>query len=222
VWSFFAVLEGDKSKVKCLARECQVVLSRGTTVKNFSTTPLSNHLVLKHPIEWASAKAERARLEAAAEGAADSESESGTPGARKDKARTQARLDEPGMMVRQKWSINHPNSIKLHKKLVRMLAVDNQPFSMVDDQGFIDFIAALNPSYPIPSRKYVTKMLSAEYEEVRKMVQERVDKAVSMSFTSDIWSDTTSNVTFISLSGLFAFMLCLVALRHCLNPEKSR
>ena len=34
------------------------------------------------------------------------------------------------------------------------IAINNQPFSIVEDQGFIKFLAELNPRYVIPSTKY--------------------------------------------------------------------
>ena len=38
-----------------------------------------------------------------------------------------------------------------------MMASDNQPFSIVEDQGFIELIAHLEPHYLIPSRRYFTQ-----------------------------------------------------------------
>ena len=34
---------------------------------------------------------------------------------------------------------------------MNMIAIGNQPFSVTSDQGFIDMLAALEPSYLIPS-----------------------------------------------------------------------
>ena len=39
---------------------------------------------------------------------------------------------------------------------MNMIAMDNQPFSITNDQGFIDLLAALEPSYLIPNTKYFT------------------------------------------------------------------
>ena len=35
-----------------------------------------------------------------------------------------------------------------------MIAKDNQPFLIVEDQGFIELSAELNPRYVIPSTRY--------------------------------------------------------------------
>ena len=34
------------------------------------------------------------------------------------------------------------------------IAINNQPFSIVEDQGFIKFLAELNPRYVIPITRY--------------------------------------------------------------------
>ena len=42
--------------------------------------------------------------------------------------------------------------------------MDNQPFSIVEDDGFIAYSAALNPQYSMPSRPEVSEMLVPEYD----------------------------------------------------------
>ena len=37
-----------------------------------------------------------------------------------------------------------------------MIAMDNQPFTITSDQGFIDLLATLEPRYLILSTKYFT------------------------------------------------------------------
>ncbi|GKB15279.1 hypothetical protein Tco_0849202 [Tanacetum coccineum] len=41
---------------------------------------------------------------------------------------------------------------KCRKSLAQMCIIDNRPFSVVDDQGFVEFIWDLNPLFKIPSR----------------------------------------------------------------------
>ena len=38
-----------------------------------------------------------------------------------------------------------------------MIALDNQPISMVEDTGFVRFVETVQPQYKIPSRKYFTE-----------------------------------------------------------------
>ena len=49
-----------------------------------------------------------------------------------------------------------------------MIAMDNQPFTITSDQGFIDLLATLEPCYLIPSTKYFTNtMLPQSYESLK-------------------------------------------------------
>ena len=40
-----------------------------------------------------------------------------------------------------------------------MIAIDNQPFSIVEDQGFIKLLAELKPRYVIPSTEYFNETM---------------------------------------------------------------
>ena len=210
VWSYMSELEGDASKAVCSI--CSTVIIRGKTTKSYSTKPLSNHLST-HEVYVEAAKKHAAEEAAAAAAAATSSGSSatGTPGARKEKARTQTRIDNPFFKGTVKWKLSDARSLKQHKKLLRMVAVDNHPFTLVEDQGFIEYTAGLQPNYPSPCKKYVQGLLHQEYDEARATVAAKLERAVCVSFTSDIWSDTTSNVTFISLSGIsFPYLLTRV------------
>jgi len=48
---------------------------------------------------------------------------------------------------------NHPTARKITQTIAEMIALDNQPFSMVDDIGFIHVMKVLEPRYIIPSRR---------------------------------------------------------------------
>ena len=89
-----------------------------------------------------------------------------------------------------------------------MLILDNEPFQKVDQDGFINLMAHAAPNYPLPGRKYFTNLLDVDYESKRGILQHEIDKAESISFTSDIWSDMTSKNTFISLSGNLLYKRC--------------
>lgn len=41
------------------------------------------------------------------------------------------------------------------RKLMEMIAIDDQPFSIVEDVGFRRFVAKLEPRYTLPGRKYL-------------------------------------------------------------------
>ena len=78
----------------------------------------------------------------------------------------------------KQWKINDPKAIKIHKIIMNMIAMDNQPFSITSDQGFIDPLAALEPGYLIPSPKYFTDtMLPQTYESLKVKIQTELSEA---------------------------------------------
>lgn len=61
---------------------------------------------------------------------------------------------------------------KNYKSLLQLITQDFQPFSIVEDTGFRNFVNALNPTYDLPSRKTVAStLLEAEYVERLSQVQ---------------------------------------------------
>ena len=45
----------------------------------------------------------------------------------------------------KQWKINDQKLINFDKKVMNMIAIDNQPFLITRDQVFIDLLAALEP-----------------------------------------------------------------------------
>ena len=83
-----------------------------------------------------------------------------------------------------------------------VMALNNQPFSMAEDDGFIGLMAHLQPQYMIPSQRYFAESALPElYNEIKAVVTAEIISADSVSFTSDIWTCPTSHETYISLSG---------------------
>ncbi|XP_047138755.1 zinc finger BED domain-containing protein 4-like [Hydra vulgaris] len=83
------------------------------------------------------------------------------------------------------WDINDEKSKRIHRKIAILIALDNQPFSLTKDDGFI----------AIPQL----------YDQIKKKVLNEIAKSQCISFTSDIWTiglhiGLTSHETFISLS----------------------
>ena len=81
-----------------------------------------------------------------------------------------------------------------------MIAVDNQPISIVEDLGFTRLMNKLKPNYEIPSRKYVTNnVLPSMHTQLMKKVKQILEEAKYISFTTDIWT-SISNDAFMSLT----------------------
>ena len=70
--------------------------------------------------------------------------------------------------------------------------------------GFKRLISHISPRYEIPSRKYFKEKIIAKiYEKLAQSISQLLKDQKHISFTSDIWSDMHSNLSYISLSGHF-------------------
>jgi len=49
------------------------------------------------------------------------------------------------------------------QKFVRMLIKDNQPISLCNDEGFVEFIHEFDPYYQISSDKIIQQLLAKAY-----------------------------------------------------------
>ena len=66
-------------------------------------------------------------------------------------------VHRPASVARQK---------RLNTLLLKMIVRDFQPFSIVEDAGFREFVHALDPSYVIPTRHQLSKeLLVSKYQQ---------------------------------------------------------
>lgn len=79
--------------------------------------------------------------------------------------------------------------------LIKLFVCDFQPFSVLEDEGFKEFVHVLNPAYQLPSRHYISKTaIPALYEECLTAVRDVVSSGTSFCLTTDCWTsiNTTS------------------------------
>ena len=75
-----------------------------------------------------------------------------------------------------------------------MIALDNQPFSIVHDTGFERLINLLEPRYKIPSRRYFAEVAIPDlYKELKDKVQEFLQHQEYLSCTTDLWSSVAQD-----------------------------
>lgn len=106
------------------------------------------------------------------------------------KASTQSSLSS----FSKKKKINFKQKKKLDKLLLKLITEDFQPFSIIDDNGFKQFVHELNPSYEIPSRKVISKnYLPAAYEECKTLIKEKLKNTAKVCPTTDCWSSACND-----------------------------
>ncbi|KAG8176617.1 hypothetical protein JTE90_028599 [Oedothorax gibbosus] len=143
VWSVFKY--DDAVKVKC--NLCSTFISRGGTGKKASTTPLLNHIRTKHTVEYDKHFSTKKTSYSANDDVDDPDTSS--------RKRFLSQPTLASVLEKKKlWDINHPKSVELHHAIAQMIAVDNQPHSFVEDEGFRNMMSKAQPQYKIPSREY--------------------------------------------------------------------
>ena len=81
------------------------------------------------------------------------------------------------------WGKDDPKTIMVNKKIINMIAIDNQLFSIVNDKGFIELLAHLEPRYLIPSRKYFNEvMLQQAYQNLTSDISNISGKVFKLFF----------------------------------------
>ena len=180
VWEYFAINATDKSKVSCSI--CETVVSRGgKAAKSYNTTNLRNHLETKHPEEYR-------RLEAK-----EQEASKAKGGVRQ---MTMAESIEKA----QPYAFDHPRAQEIHKHIGEMIAVDSEPFILVDHIGFTRLMKLVEPHYKLPSDKYFSEKLIPEmYGKVCEKVKVLVSEVGHVSITTDVWSSVAQD-SYISLT----------------------
>jgi len=81
---------------------------------------------------------------------------------------------------------------KLDYSFFKLFTKHLQPFSVVDDPGFKEFVHILNPNYKIPNRHSISKVLvPAEYEKCVNAMKVLINNELETGcITTDCWTST--------------------------------
>ena len=97
------------------------------------------------------------------------------------------------------WDINDPRAKKTHQLIGEMIALDTQPFSIVEDVGFTRLLHCLEARYQLPSRKYVTYTVLPKIKAGMDVeVKKRISCVESINLTTDIWSTDLNNESLLT------------------------
>lgn len=87
---------------------------------------------------------------------------------------------------------------KLDQILLKLFVKDFQPFKVVEDSGFKEFVKALNPSYELPNRNTISKVhIPAMYEKCLGEMKGLVSTIESACLTTDCWT-SRNNESFMA------------------------
>ena len=88
----------------------------------------------------------------------------------------------------------------LDEQLVRMISKGFHPFKIVEEPEFKKFVAMLNPSYQLPSRKTVSNSLVPSlFLQIKTRVQQKLNLASAVCLTTDGWT-SLNNTSYLALT----------------------
>ncbi|CAK1547969.1 unnamed protein product [Leptosia nina] len=78
---------------------------------------------------------------------------------------------------------------RINNAIMFMICRDNQPFSLVENEGFKNLLKVTVPHYKIPSRTSVTRWIDEKYDALSTVMKNKLCCVENLTLTSDIWSD---------------------------------
>ena len=201
IWDYFVINPEDERNA--IYNICDEAVSWGrASTKNFNTSNLRYHLKQEHRQKFDELEVketERSDLK---------EAEQDTKRRKADvRQLTLAEVKEN----KEVWTYDHPQHKKITYWIAEMMALDSQPFSIVEDAGFLHLLANVCPKYIMPSRKYFSeKIIPGIFHTIKANLHEEIhsygDK-FPISFTTDIWTREAGGDLLISWTA------------HYINPE---
>ncbi|XP_034150871.1 zinc finger BED domain-containing protein 6-like [Esox lucius] len=88
----------------------------------------------------------------------------------------------------------------LDDALVNMLVKDTHPFSVVEEEGFAAFIQKLDPSYNLPNKQALKKMVESRCDIINHNIMSQIEISNFVSLTSDMWTSIDKD-SYISVTG---------------------
>ncbi|XP_076052180.1 E3 SUMO-protein ligase ZBED1-like isoform X2 [Oratosquilla oratoria] len=93
------------------------------------------------------------------------------------------------------------NNIDSH--LLKMIVTDMQPLSLVENEGFQEFVKVIDPGYVLPSRSELMRThFPSLYKKQKQQVREELEGASYVALTSDLWTSRQTK-SFLSVTAHF-------------------
>ena len=91
---------------------------------------------------------------------------------------------------------------QITNKVMEFIALDDQPFTVVESVGFRSLMKFMEPRYTVPSRRHFAEVCLPEIHNiVATHIHELLARDITaISFTTDIWSSDVSPVSMLSLT----------------------
>ena len=165
MWDHFLIDDSQPEMAVC--SHCQHKVKHSQ-----NTSDMFKHLKIKHPDIYKEVDQERTELE------------------QRKKACTHKQLSlESSLLKGTPYPGNSQRRKLIDDSLTTMIVIDLQPSSIVNDEGFIDFVRVLDPRYTLPSRRSVMRSLLPEkYESVKAKILSSLSDTKYVALTTDLWT----------------------------------
>lgn len=198
VWNFF-MYEEDAIKVKC--NLCSSFISRGGIGKKASTSPLLNHLKRKHSAEYNTINVCSEKYQQLLFQSTDDTRDTDGPSTSFKRSRLEQPTLETVLDFKKIWDINNPKAVELHYAIGQMIAVDNQPYLFVEDEGFRNLMSKAQPRYKVPSREYFKQVIIPKmFTKCKEEIESMLFFSTYISLTTDMWTNSVNKDSFISFT----------------------
>ena len=118
--------------------------------------------------------------------------------AEKESASSQGREDTPASRLRRTRQstisaaavpiLTPARAEKITAQIARMIVLDIQPISMVEDEGFEELLQLLAPGYAIPSRTTIMRRIKDMHTKLEETLTQKLQKGQSVALTTDSWT----------------------------------
>lgn len=184
IWSFFDQINVDSAKCK----QCDKNFSR----KGGGTTSLKLHLKSQH-----SSKYDELILLEKNNQQKPLTSKQLTP---LQECKKQLSLTD-SLKNKCAWDQSNTKQNEIDKLVAEMIAFQNLPFNFVEGVGFQRLMQAALPRYNLRGRQYFTNLLCTDiYNKMKLKILELLKQFEKLSFTTDVWSEPSANVSLLSLT----------------------
>lgn len=103
-----------------------------------------------------------------------------------------------------------------------MIAKDNQPFQIVEDEGFQHFVKTAIPLYKVPGRKSITRLMEEKYELLSMVIKSKLSAVDTLTLTSDVWTDTLNIRSYLGMTAHFISEAKLQSVMLGVTPLEER
>lgn len=107
----------------------------------------------------------------------------------------------PNKQTNKSSSYTYAEQIHITAKLIQWIIVDLQPFNIVEQKQFQQFIHTLDPRYVLPCRQTIKEEITALFLQRRTNIISEINNfTTKVALTTDIWSSNYNNTAFLGIT----------------------